>query len=113
MCQSLFLELTCLRVHKSNLLKARVIITTYNDHVRLLPPEPWLVCTTKAYSGLGADIVMESISLKSPNRRVISRFYRDFSPARLTTLPKSTINLRDSNMQNVLDHIALFVLGDS
>src|SRR5262249_3008386 len=31
--------------------------------VRLLSPEPWLVSTTKAYSGVGADIVMESISL--------------------------------------------------
>jgi hypothetical protein len=41
-----------------------VIIATYNDHVRLLSPEPWLVGTTKDYSGLGADIVMESITLK-------------------------------------------------
>jgi hypothetical protein len=32
--------------------------------VRLLSPEPWLVCTTKAYSGVGADIVMESISVR-------------------------------------------------
>jgi len=41
-----------------------VIVTTYNDHLRLLSPEPfWLVCTTKAYSGMGADIVMESIAL--------------------------------------------------
>ena len=46
----------------SNLLEARVIITTYNQHVRLLSPKPWLVRTTKAYSGLGADIVMESFS---------------------------------------------------
>jgi hypothetical protein len=44
-------------------LESRVIIATYNDHVRLLSPGPWLVCTTKAYSGVGADIVMESISL--------------------------------------------------
>jgi hypothetical protein len=41
----------------------------YNHHVRLLSPEPfgWF-CTTKAYSGVGADIVMESITLKSPAR---------------------------------------------
>jgi hypothetical protein len=32
----------------------------YNQHVRLLSPEPWWVGTTKVYSGLGADIVMES-----------------------------------------------------
>jgi len=31
--------------------------------VRLLSPGPWLVCTTKVHSGVGADIVMESISL--------------------------------------------------
>ena len=32
--------------------------------VRLLPPEPFLVgfSTTKVYSGVGADIVMESIT---------------------------------------------------
>jgi hypothetical protein len=39
-----------------------VIIATYNDHLRLLSPGPWLVCTTKAYSGVGADFVMESIA---------------------------------------------------
>ena len=48
-------------IHKRNLLEARVVITTYNHHVRLLSPEPWLVGTTKVYSGLGADIVMESL----------------------------------------------------
>jgi len=42
-----------------------VIVTTYNQHVRLLSPEPWLVSTTKAYSGVGADIVMESITLRT------------------------------------------------
>jgi hypothetical protein len=30
--------------------------------VWLLSPEPWWVSTTEAYSGVGADIVMESIS---------------------------------------------------
>jgi hypothetical protein len=34
----------------------------YNPHVRLLSPEPWLVGTTKVYPGVGADIVMESIT---------------------------------------------------
>jgi hypothetical protein len=46
-------------------LEARVIVTTYNQHVRLLSPKPWLVGTTKVYSGLGADIVMESFHSKS------------------------------------------------
>jgi hypothetical protein len=31
--------------------------------VRLLSPGPWLVGTTKVYPGVGADIVMESITL--------------------------------------------------
>ena len=34
--------------------------------VRLLSPGPWLVGTTKVYSGVGADIVMESITLIDP-----------------------------------------------
>jgi hypothetical protein len=33
------------------LLKARVIIYSYDVHVRLLPPEPW--SSTKVYSGRG------------------------------------------------------------
>jgi hypothetical protein len=41
-------------------LEARVIVTSYNQHVRLLSLGPWLVSTTKVYSGVGADIVMES-----------------------------------------------------
>src|SRR5438309_2957235 len=53
-------EATSFRIDKRNLLEARVIFTTYNDHVRLLSPEPWLVSATKVYSGVGADIVMES-----------------------------------------------------
>src|SRR5882724_4371025 len=52
---------TTVRIDKRNLLEARVIVTTYNDHVRLLSPEPWLVSATKVYSGMGADIVMESL----------------------------------------------------
>jgi hypothetical protein len=50
-------------IHKRNLLKARMVIATYNPHVRLLSPGPWLVGTTKVYPGVGADIVMESITL--------------------------------------------------
>jgi hypothetical protein len=34
--------------------------------VRLLSPGPWLVGTTKVYPGVGADIVMESITLTTP-----------------------------------------------
>jgi hypothetical protein len=44
-------------------LKARVVICTYNQHIGSFSPEPfWLVSATKVYSGLGADIVMESIT---------------------------------------------------
>ena len=43
-----------------------MVVTTYNPHVRLLSPGPWLVGTTKVYPGVGADIVMESISLIWP-----------------------------------------------
>jgi hypothetical protein len=45
-------------------LEARVIVTSYNQHVRLLSLGPWLVSTTKVYSGVGADIVMESLHSK-------------------------------------------------
>src|SRR5213593_759053 len=55
-----FVPFPRVRIDKRNLLEARVIVTTYNDHVRLLSPEPWLVSATKVYSGVGADIVMES-----------------------------------------------------
>src|SRR5580700_583308 len=61
--QSPFLELPTVGIHKCNLLKARVVICSYNDHVRLLSPSPLVgFSTTKVYSGIGADIVMESIT---------------------------------------------------
>jgi hypothetical protein len=41
--------------------------------VRLLSPGPWLVRTTKVYSGVGADIVMESISLTENRPPVASQ----------------------------------------
>jgi hypothetical protein len=50
-----------------------VVICSYNDHVRLLSPSLLVgFSTTKVYSGIGADIVMESISLKSPHVRQMS-----------------------------------------
>jgi len=36
-----FAELTCFCIHKANLLEARMIVTTYNHHVRLLSSEPF------------------------------------------------------------------------
>src|SRR5437879_12480223 len=59
---------TRVRIDKRNLLEARVRVTTYNDHVRLLSPEPWLASATKVYSGMGADIVMESLQCAGINR---------------------------------------------
>src|SRR2546427_10001144 len=60
---------TTVRIDKRNLLEARVIVTTYNDHVRLLSPEPWLASATKVYSGVGADIVMESLHSQPGSER--------------------------------------------
>jgi len=37
--------------------------TTPTGWALLLSPGPWLVCTSKVYPGVGADIVMESIAL--------------------------------------------------
>src|SRR5208282_2284734 len=37
--QSPLLQFTSLGIYKSNLLEARVVVTTYNHHVRLLSPE--------------------------------------------------------------------------
>src|SRR5947208_14518222 len=39
--QASFPELTCLRIYVCNLLEARMIVTTYNQHVRLLSSEPF------------------------------------------------------------------------
>jgi hypothetical protein len=36
-----FVTLTCFLIHKSDLLKARVIVYACNQHIWLLPPEPW------------------------------------------------------------------------
>jgi hypothetical protein len=59
-----FLQFTRLCIHERNLLEARMIITTYNQHVRLLSSEPlWLACASRVYSGLGADIVYGIITL--------------------------------------------------
>src|ERR1022692_49915 len=65
--QSPLSAFTSFGIHKSNLLETRMVVTTYNHHLRLLSPELlWLVGTTEVYSGLGADIVMESITLIDP-----------------------------------------------
>src|SRR6267378_1042233 len=55
-----FPALTRFLIHKSDFLKARVIIYSYNDHVRLLPPEPLVVNQPQSTRVEGADIVMKS-----------------------------------------------------
>ncbi len=45
-----------------------MIVTTYNQHVGSFPPSLWLVCASKVYSGLGADIVMESLHSLTASR---------------------------------------------
>jgi hypothetical protein len=63
MVQPLLTVLAGRGVDKRNLLEARVVITTYNQHVRLLSPEPFGgLAITKVYSGVGADIVRKSIT---------------------------------------------------
>src|ERR1017187_2314484 len=70
--QSLLPAFASFGIHKRNLLEARMVVTTYNPHVRLLSPGPWLVGTTKVYPDVGADIVMESITLSDP--RIVPNF---------------------------------------
>src|SRR5437867_12912042 len=64
-----FVQFPRVRIDKRNLLEARVIVTTYNDHVRLLSPEPWLVSATKVYSCVGAGIGMRSFWCERGRRR--------------------------------------------
>src|SRR5208282_3441575 len=50
--QSPLLQFPSLGIYKSNLLKARVVVTTYNHHVRLLSPErSWLVGSHQSLLG--------------------------------------------------------------
>jgi hypothetical protein len=64
MLQPSFLQLSSVGIHRSNLLKLGVEIYSYNDH-RSAPfsrAVGWLQ-HHQLYSGVGADIVMESITL--------------------------------------------------
>ena len=61
--QALFTEFSGFRIHECNLLEARMIVATYNQHVRLLSPSPLVVSASKVYSSLGAGIVYGIITL--------------------------------------------------
>src|SRR5512133_29517 len=60
--QPQFSQFTALSVDKRNLLEPRMIVTAYNQHVRLLSSEPfgWFA-PPKSTRLMGADIVMESL----------------------------------------------------
>jgi hypothetical protein len=65
--QAPFFHFPSLGIYKRNLLRARVIICSYNDHCSAPFSRAFLVGfgTTKSIRVLGADIVMESIALTS------------------------------------------------
>jgi hypothetical protein len=70
-----FLKLPSICIHKGNLLKAWVVICSYDDHVRLLSPSLLVgFATTTVYSGVGADVVMESITLIDQIHSISSGF---------------------------------------
>src|SRR5437879_7755430 len=58
--QLLFVAFPSFFVYKRDLLKAWVIIYSYNDHIRLLPPEPLIVGTTKFTHVERGDLVVKS-----------------------------------------------------
>src|SRR6266849_8734793 len=58
--QSPFAAFPSLCICESNLMIARVIIHSHNEHVRLLPPEPLVVDKPQSTRVGGADIVMKS-----------------------------------------------------
>src|SRR6202051_4748606 len=91
MSQASFAEFTTFRIHECNLLEARMIVTSYNQHVRLLSSEPfgWFA-PPKSTRGLGADIVMESLPLIDAKRpcchrsRYLQTRVTDGKPFRVT-----------------------------
>jgi hypothetical protein len=66
--------------------------------VRLLSPEPfgWFG-TTKVYSGMGADIVMESITLKTPSPQHTTALWGRTDGANLRYRLVTTVTFRDGN----------------
>ena len=68
-----------------NLLKARVVVCSYNDHCSApFSRAFWLVGTTKVYSGIRADIVMQSIKL-------IDLGFECYGPGYLSSLPNREV----------------------
>jgi hypothetical protein len=46
--ESQLVQLSTFRIHPCNLLEARVVICSYNDHLRLLSPEPFGWCAPQS-----------------------------------------------------------------
>src|SRR5215467_15088695 len=76
--QPLLVTISRFSIHKRNLLEARVIICSYNDHRRLLSTRAFLVgMRRQVYSGVGAGVVMESsitfiiVTIPGPRRKNI------------------------------------------
>ena len=61
MLQAALLQFASFAIHKRHLLEARVLVTTNDDHLRLLLPNPLVGTVAKVYSDLEVGIVMESI----------------------------------------------------
>jgi hypothetical protein len=62
MLESPLTEFSRLRIHKRDLLNARVVIATYDQHTGSFPPSLGLVGTTKSTQVQEADIVMKSFA---------------------------------------------------
>src|SRR4051794_32608540 len=69
MRQASFAQFTCVSIDVSNLLEARMIITSYNQHVRLLSSEPfgWFA-PPKFTRPWEPTLFMESLRLLTPQR---------------------------------------------
>src|SRR5215467_4761714 len=97
MCQAVFAQFTCIGIDARNLLEARMVITPYNQHVRLLSSEPfgWFAPpkSTRAWeptlfmesfhsSSLGCDAKQ-----KPPMRTVFNRQSKTHQSAMLSIDP--------------------------
>src|SRR6516225_9569004 len=64
-------ELPRLRIHERNLLNARVVITTYNQHIGSFLPSLGLVGTTQVYLGPGSRHCYEIIIITNLRLRYL------------------------------------------
>src|SRR5258708_36030846 len=102
MCEPFLLDLSGHGVEHSDLLKLGMEIYSYNDH-RSAPFSRacWLVLAPPTYSGMGADIVMESITLRAQSGLMAIIFERPHlklvegkNPISLWTSSRSKLHIR-------------------